>query len=794
EVCALERDFERFPFGDKTLVGERGVQLSGGQKARIGLARALYRNSDIILMDDPLSAVDTSVAKHIFDKCIVDYLCDKIRILVTHQIQFIRKATQILVLNDEGKCLGLGFYDELQSRGLDFMSILSDREREPDMKAEEGEDRERQLNGYDIKIKYQRTSVNDNLVTSNTEVENTEPKIADEYKETGSLSGKVYSTFIKAGAGPLLFFNTILFTIIAQIIYHGSDYFLTRWTNKNQNTDNTNTSDQNRDMIIYTSLMFALFIASLLRAITWFVMFMRASVNLHNSMFYRLLRAPMYVFENNPDGRILNRFSKDLGTIDEQLPETAWGFNLALTQGIGGIIMIVIVSPYLIIPAFVLIVVLLAARTIYMKSARDIKRAEGLTRSPVYSHVSTTLNGLASVRAFGAQEMFEKQCYVYQDDHSATWMLNLTASVAFALLMDGLCFLYIVIIFAVFMVFPEKLGASDAGLALSSALMLSGMTEWGVRKSAEMESQMTSVERIIEYSKLPQEAALTAHESRKPPADWPQKGRIEFRDVSLYYKGSDEPVLKNLNCVIKSGEKVGIVGRTGAGKSSIISALFRMVEPNGDIIMDGLSVGGIGLRELRSKISIIPQDPVVFTGSVRKNLDPFGEYSDQYIWSALEEVQLKGAVGDLPGQLDAQLAEGGANLSVGQRQLVCLARAILRHNRVLVLDEATANVDHKTDALIQTTIRDKFSDCTVLTIAHRLNTIIDCDRVLVLDAGEIIEFGEPFVLLQQKGQLYDMCRKTGRHMFNRLLNMAKESHFMRFNATQIDGEDIETHL
>ncbi|CAG2105923.1 unnamed protein product, partial [Medioppia subpectinata] len=436
EVCALERDFEIFPFGDKTLVGERGVSLSGGQKARITLARALYRNSDIVLMDDPLSAVDTSVAEHIFDKCIVDYLCDKIRILVTHQIQFIRKATQILVLNDEGKCLGLGSYDELQSRGLDFMSILSDQEREADDKAEQNRE-----DSHGIKIKSQNTLVSENLPINN------------------------------------------------------------------------------RDVIIYSSMMAALFIASLLRAITWFVMFMRASVNLHNTIFYRLLRAPISVFDSNPVGR-----------------------------------------------------------------------------SPVVSHVSTTFNGLASVRAFGAQEMFEKQFYVYQDDHSATWMLVNTAS----------------------------------------RLMLMGLTNWAVRQSADVESQMVSVERIIEYSKLPQEAALTAHDSRKPPPDWPQKGEIELKNISLYYEGSDKPVLKNLSCVVESGEKIGIVGRTGAGKSSIISALFRMVEPKGEIVMDGINTGSIGLHDLRSNVSIIPQDPVVFTGSVRRNLDPFGEYSDQRIWSALE--------------------------------------------------------------------------------------------------------------------------------------------------------------
>ncbi|CAG2107286.1 unnamed protein product, partial [Medioppia subpectinata] len=529
EVCALERDFEIFPFGDKTLVGERGVSLSGGQKARITLARALYRNSDIVLMDDPLSAVDTSVAEHIFDKCIVDYLCDKIRILVTHQIQFIRKATQILVLNDEGKCLGLGSYDELQSRGLDFMSILSDQEREAADKKAKAEDRDLKRtfsqSSYDIKTKSRTTSLAESLMINDEEIEN-DPKIADEGRETGSISGKVYWTFIKAGAG----------------------------TDKNQNTDNINTSDQNRDVIIYSSMMAALFIASLLRAITWFVMFMRASVNLHNTIFYRLLRAPISVFDSNPVGRILNRFTKDLGIIDEQLPSTSFDLNLSMTQGVGGIIMITIVNPYLIIPAFILIVVLIAARSVYIKSARDIKRADGLTRSPVFSHVSTTFNGLASVRAFGAQKVFERQFYVYQDDQSATWMLATTASRAFGLITDGLCFVYTVIIFAVFMVFPGQLGAGEAGLALSSALMLTGMTQWGARQSAEMESQMTSVERIIEYSKLPQEAALTAHDSHKPPPDWPQKGQIELKDMSLCYEGSDKPVLKNLSCVIKSGE------------------------------------------------------------------------------------------------------------------------------------------------------------------------------------------------------------------------------------------------
>jgi ATP-binding cassette subfamily C (CFTR/MRP) protein 4 len=306
------------------------------------------------------------------------------------------------------------------------------------------------------------------------------------------------------------------------------------------------------------------------------------------------------------------------------------------------------------------------------------------------------------------------------------------------------------------------------------ALGMTGMTQWGVRQSAEVENQMTSVERILEYSRLPSEAELES--VTKPALDWPQEGRIQLKDVYLTYENSPKPTLINLNCIIRGGEKVGVVGRTGAGKSSILAALFRMHEIEGNIIIDDIDCKSIGLHDLRKKMSIIPQDPIAFIGSLRKNLDPFDEHSEDKIWDVLAEVQLKEAVNEMPGRLDYQLSESGGNLSVGQRQLICLARAILRRNRILVLDEATANVDHKTDSLIQRTIRENFADCTVITIAHRLNTIIDSDRVLVLDAGRVIEFERPYLLLQNNtGMFYKLVKQTGIAMASDLFRAAKEA-------------------
>ncbi|CAG2163511.1 unnamed protein product, partial [Oppiella nova] len=544
-VCAMNRDLKLFPFGEKTLVGERGVSLSGGQKARITLARALYNDADVYLLDDPLSAVDSEVAKHIFEKCITDYLKSKTVVLVTHQIQFIKKATKILVLKD-GRPLAFGSYAELIDSGIDFMSLISEEKKENEKKKEEAKSEELLIAEQIIARKRTISTLS---TKSEVDIQVSDPKLEDESKATGAIDARVYWDFVRAGAGPFLMIMMLLSTFISQGLFHYSDIWLTDWTNAEDARNISLEYDQTNNIIIYSVLVATTFITLIIRSGTFFMMCIIASVNLHNSIFFRLMRAPIAFFDNNP-----------------------------------------------------------------------------VARSPMYNHMTTTLNGLATIRAFRAQDMFRAQYYRYQNDHTATYVMCYCASRALGVMMDWICVLYIFLVALFIMLFPEGLPGGSAGLALSMALGMTGMTQWGVRQSAEVENQMTSVERILEYSRLPSEAELES--VTKPALDWPQEGRIQLKDVYLTYENSPKPTLINLNCIIRGGEKVGVVGRTGAGKSSILAALFRMHEIEGNIIIDGIDCKSIGLHDLRKKMSIIPQDPIAFIGSLRKNLDPFDEHSE----------------------------------------------------------------------------------------------------------------------------------------------------------------------
>ncbi|XP_054158572.1 ATP-binding cassette sub-family C member 4-like [Oppia nitens] len=797
-VCALDRDFQLFPFGDRTLVGEKGVLLSGGQKSRISLARAIYRQADIYLLDDPLSAVDTQVVKHIFQNCIIDYLKDKTRILVTHQIQFLQVVDKILVLDNGGQCIALGSsYDEIskQLNNINLMSYQQNNEYtintngvtdgcQQNMDQKSLSTKVMASNSHPIQD-IMHTNVSNDLSTKLTD----KPVVLvkPETKMIGSIDSMVYWAYVRAGARPLLMSTMILMIVLSQLIFQGIDYWLSYWTSNNQNDDN-----QSRNIIIYSSLIVGLCVTSLLATISFYMMSMRSSISLHNRIFTKLLRAPIDLFECSPAGRILNRFSKDIGIIDEQLPSAAFEFIINLVLTIGNLVINAIVNWFLVFPAIVLILMVFMCRYFYIKAGRDIKRLDGLSRSPIYSHVSNTLAGLSTIRSLDSVDMFDKQFEIHMNDNTATYFLFICTSRAFGVLMDGICIVYIAAVLAVVMSLSDSLTGGNAGLVLSSSLTLIGTTHYSVKCCTDFEAHMTAVERVLEYSRIKPEADLRSAPDRKPSTGWPQSGCIEFRKISLQYAESPVPVLNEITVAVKGGEKIGIIGRTGAGKSSIISALFRLTEPtSGQILIDGIDIQSIGLHDLRRKISIIPQEPILFTGSVRKNLDPFDEHPDYRLWSALDEVQLRDAVNQLPDMLDGMVSEGGSNFSVGQRQLICLARAILRNNRILVLDEATANVDHQTDALIQRTIRDKFCNCTVITIAHRLNTIIDSDKVLVLDEGKVIEYGIPYILLKSGNSLFArLVSQTGNRMANRLRQMAKHYYSHKYGE-QLDERDSE---
>uniref|UniRef100_A0A452VN33 Multidrug resistance-associated protein 4 n=1 Tax=Ursus maritimus TaxID=29073 RepID=A0A452VN33_URSMA len=741
KACALKKDLQLLEDGDLTVIGDRGATLSGGQKARVNLARAVYQDADIYLLDDPLSAVDAEVGRHLFELCICQTLHEKITILVTHQLQYLKAASQILILKD-GRMVQKGTYTEFLKSGVDFGSLLKRENEEADQSPAPGSPalRTRSFSASSVwSQQSSRPSLKDGAP------ENTQVALSEESRSEGKVGFKAYKNYLTAGAHCLVIVFLILLNIVAQV---DTGFFL-------------------------SGLTVATVLFGIARSLLVFYVLVHSSQTLHNKMFESILRAPVLFFDRNPVGRILNRFSKDVGHMDDLLPLTFLDFFQTFLQVLGVVGVAVAVIPWIAIPLIPLGILFFVLRRYFLETSRDVKRLESTTRSPVFSHLSSSLQGLWTIRAYKAEERFQELFDAHQDLHSEAWFLFLTTSRWFAVRLDAICAIFVVVVAFGSLILAKTVDAGQVGLALSYALTLMGMFQWCVRQSAEVENMMISVERVLEYTDLEKEAPWEYQ--NRPPPNWPQDGTIVFDNVNFTYSLDGPLVLKHLTVLIKSREKVGIVGRTGAGKSSLISALFRLSEPEGRIWIDKILTTEIGLHDLRKKMSIIPQEPVLFTGTMRKNLDPFNEHTDEELWNALTEVQLKEAIEDLPGKLDTELAESGSNFSVGQRQLVCLARAILRKNRILIIDEATANVDPRTDELIQKKIREKFAQCTVLTIAHRLNTIIDSDKIMVLDSGRLKEYDEPYVLLQNEESLfYKMVQQLGKAEAAALTETAKQ--------------------
>uniref|UniRef100_H2YL85 Uncharacterized protein n=1 Tax=Ciona savignyi TaxID=51511 RepID=H2YL85_CIOSA len=765
-VCCLDKDFLSFEYGDLTLVGQRGVTLSGGQKARVNLARAVYRRgTNIFLLDDPLSAVDASVAQKMFEQCICGYLDNKIRILVTHQLQFIQKADQVMILKESGA--GLGTYTALQAEGTDFARVVKEEGR------------------TQITVVFQQIPQAGRLRRAPKDLffhRRTADFVAPVEDEEENAQGSVKLIIYKNYFIHNVFFFVILVILAmadhttylfdqSKVALSKHDYFTLKTTNPSLNHQPRFLVTSNKFTVaiyIYIYIMQCLVgLCTLLlyaRSISQFYYCVQSGIRMHDKMFNAILKAPMRFFDVNPVGKILNRFSKDMGQVDELLPQTFMDFIYIFCMIFSILILSVTINYFVIIIVIPLSIYFIWLRQYYIRTSRDIKRMEGASRSPVFTHLSNTIQGLSTVRAFNMQDKFEEEFHCKQDLHSSAWFLFITGSRWLAFRLDAICAIFIGCV-AYFSILTSSLNAVDAGkvgLTLTYAILLMGMFQWGTRQSAEVENLMTSVERIQQYYAIEPEAPHEI-EGSSLPQGWPNYGVITFNNLSYAHYKDGPNILHGIRAHIKAHEKVGIVGRTGAGKSSLISTLFRLNEySKGEILIDGIDVSSLGLTELRSAISIIPQDPILFAGTMRKNLDPFQLYSDEEVWNALEQVQLKPAVQQLPLKLASELAESGSNFSVGQRQLVCLARAVLRKNKILIIDEATANVDMRTDLLIQQTIRRNFRHCTVLTIAHRLHTIIDSDRVMVLDQGRVAEFDQPHILLDQENGLFsDMVAASG---------------------------------
>ncbi|KAB0345164.1 hypothetical protein FD754_022090 [Muntiacus muntjak] len=744
KACALEEDLQLLEERDLTEIGDRGTPLSGGQKARVSLARAVYQDADIYLLDDPLSAVDAGVSRHLFEQCIHQALQEKITVLVTHQLQFLKDASQILILKD-GKMVKRGTYTEFLKSEIDIFSLFEkgNEQSEPSPVLETPT----LISESSVPSQPSPRPLLKDAAIGDQDAENIQVTLPLEDHLEGKVGFKTYKNYFTAGADwPVIIF-LILVNITAQVVYILQDWWLADLANIQRDLyfrvygkeDIIFILDLNWYFTVYSGLIVSTILFGFIRSLLIFYVLVNSSKTLHNKMLESILRAPVLFFNRNPIGIILNHFSKDIGQMDDLLPLTFLDFIQTFLLMIGMVGVMVAVIPWTAVPVIPLGIIFFVLRWYFLRTSRDVKRLECTTRSPVFSHLAASLRGLWTIRAYKAEQRFQELFDSHQDLHSEAWFLLLMTSRWLAVYLDVICAIFVTVVAFGALILVETLTPGQVGLVLSLTLTLTGMFQWCVRQSAEVENVMISVERGIEYTDLEKEAPWELE--YRPPPSWPQDGKINFKDMNFRYSLDGPLVLRNLS--MYPSEKRGIVGRTGAGKSSLIAALFRLSEPEGSIQIDGILTTNIGLHDLRKKMSVAPQEPVLFTGTMRNNLDPLNEHIDEELWNALEEVQLKYTIEHLPGKMNTELVESGFNLSVGQRQLVCLARAILKKNQILIIDKATSNVDPRTDELIQKKMLEKFSKCTVLTITHRLSNVIDCQKISILHFYKLRVYHDP---------------------------------------------------
>ncbi|RMZ80548.1 hypothetical protein DV737_g2910, partial [Chaetothyriales sp. CBS 132003] len=815
-ACALERDFDILDAGDQTLVGEKGIALSGGQKQRISLARAIYSNSKHLLLDDCLSAVDSHTAKHLFGHALTGSLMhQRTCILVSHNVALaVADAAYVVVMNN-GQVVANGTPDDVLDTGA-----LGDDEL---LKS-------RPTSG--------KTSKAPSRVHSSQALADTALahglKIVDtriETKAVGSVKGTTIKMYLQS-MGPWYYWIFAVSAFVAtQAGSVATNVWIREWANAYHVASSspslihslagfgTYTTTQvlglnptspppisstsvavslttafpyNVDVGYYLGVYALIGICYVLiclsRELVLFWGSLHASFKIHNALLHSVLRATFRFFDCTPLGQLTNRFSKDVQAIDQEVAPVAIGMIHSAASVASIVVLISVITPGFLIPGFFICLLYVGTSLVYIRSSRDLKRIEAIQRSPLFQHFGETLTGVVTIRAYGDESRFLQESHLRVNTHNRPFIYLWATNRWLAVRMD-IAGALVSFFSGTFVVLNARtLDAGAAGLALSYAITFTQNVLWLVRLYAANEQNMNAVERVQEYIHIDQEAPARIPETAPAP-NWPAEGAVEFIGYGTRYRPDLDPVLKNISLRIEPGSKVGVVGRTGAGKSSLALALFRGLEAEtGKIVIDGVDISQIGLQNLREAITIVPQDPTLFSGTLRNNLDPFELYTDEEIFTALRSVQLISSSststltqgdGAAKGNrniflnLSTPIAESGSNLSQGQRQLLCLARALLKSPKVLVMDEATASIDYATDTSIQTTLRE-LKNHTLITIAHRLQTIIDYDMILVLDRGELVEYAAPWALIRkEKGAFRSMCETSGQ--FDTLFELAKKA-------------------
>ena len=743
DACALRPDLDMLPHHDQTEIGERGITVSGGQKQRLNIARAIYFDSDIVLMDDPLSAVDAHVGRHIFDKAICGLLKDKCRILATHQLHVLSRCDRIIWLQ-EGRIETIDTFENLMAHNEGFQKMMASTAQE-----EETDEKPRNPEKKDGPKKSKKGKKQMALMQQ-------------EERAVKSVPWSVYGAYVSASGsiwyGPMV----ICLLALSQCANIATSLWLSWWTsNKFGFTTGAYIGVYAGLGVVQAVLMFAF-------SVTLSILGTRASKRMLNQAMTRALRAPMSFFDTTPLGRITNRFSKDVDIMDNNLTDSMRMYFFTLAMIISVFTLIIVYFHYFAIALGPLFIGFLFSASYYRASAREMKRHESVLRSVVFARFGEAVSGTASIRAYGLQDRFIHSVRDSIDEMNSAYYLTYANQRWLSVRLD--CIGNLLVFTTGILVVTSRFNVSPsiAGLVLSYILSIVQMIQFTVRQLAEVENAMNATERIHYYgTALEEEAPLHL---TKVAESWPERGEIKFDNVQMRYRDGLPLVLQGLDLTVAAGERIGVVGRTGAGKSSIMSTLFRLVElSGGSISIDGVNIATVGLQDLRSRLAIIPQDPTLFRGTIRSNLDPFHEHTDLELWSALRQSDLVDASSQ-PGDkataasrihLDSVVEEEGLNFSLGQRQLMALARALVRGSQIIVCDEATSSVDMETDQKIQRTIQEGFKGKTLLCIAHRLKTIIGYDRICVMDSGRIVELASPLELWEQEGVFRGMCDRSG---------------------------------